>query len=101
MWLSLLFIPATKVVLFFRIQVLFWKENSAHYDAGIAIDDVRFYDCPLPRPTIDSECPENEWRCGNQVIMSGPWLNCEKYVTIDLICGWLSSEFESQPSQKL
>ena len=49
-------------------QLIFYKENSPHYDAGIAVDDVRFYDCPLPRPTIDDECPTEEWRCSNKVI---------------------------------
>ena len=49
-------------------QLIFYKENSPHYDAGIAVDDVRFYDCPLPRPTIDNECPTEEWRCSNKVI---------------------------------
>ena len=49
-------------------QLIFYKENSPHYDAGIAVDDVRFYDCPLPRPTADDECPTEEWRCSNKVL---------------------------------
>lgn len=49
-------------------QLIFYKENTPHYDAGIAVDDVRFYDCPLPRPTADDECPTEEWRCSNKVL---------------------------------
>ena len=42
------------------------KEQSAKYDAGIAIDDVALIDCPLKRPT-ESDCPVEEWKCENQV----------------------------------
>ena len=43
------------------------KEQSAKYDAGIAIDDVALIDCPLKRPT-ESDCPVDEWKCENQVL---------------------------------
>ena len=51
------------------------KEQSAKYDAGIAIDDVALIDCPLKRPT-ESDCPVDEWKCENQV---------RKYVTLNII----------------
>ena len=37
------------------------------YDAGVAVDDVQFVDCPMPRPTKE-ECPaEKSYRCENNV----------------------------------
>ena len=49
-----------------HIQIVVKKEQSAKYDAGIAIDDVALIDCPLKRPT-ESDCPVDEWKCENQV----------------------------------
>ena len=37
------------------------------HDVGMALDDVAFNSCPLPRATQSDECPANEWRCGNKV----------------------------------
>lgn len=56
-------------------EIVAKKELSHHYDAGIAIDDVSFHSCFLPRPTIDSECPANHWRCTNNVC-----------ITLDRLC---------------
>ena len=43
---------------------------SHSYDAGIALDDVSFYSCPLPRPTQGEDCPPNQWRCENKVCIT-------------------------------
>ena len=43
------------------------KESSKVYDAGMAVDDVSFISCPLPRPSSEGECPQEEYKCDNQV----------------------------------
>ena len=55
-----------KFFFLWSFQIVVKKEQSATYDAGIAIDDVALIDCPLKRPT-ESDCPVDEWKCENQV----------------------------------
>ena len=43
--------------------------NNAPYDAGVAIDDVSFVDCHMPRPTI-GECEQMKpFQCDNKVCL--------------------------------
>ena len=48
-------------------MVLDRPHNNQVYDAGVAVDDISFFDCDMPRPT-DGECPhEKPYQCGNLV----------------------------------
>lgn len=51
----------------FSLQIIAKKEPSKVYDAGIAIDDVSFLECALPKP--EESCPPNQWHCMNKVII--------------------------------
>ena len=43
------------VPLFYNHQVGFEKEKAAQFDAGVAIDDINFIDCEMPRPSKEKK----------------------------------------------
>ena len=47
----------------------FEKEKAAVFDAGVAVDDINFIDCKMPRPATENCGPEKPFHCMNSVRM--------------------------------
>ena len=58
------------VPLFYNPQVGFEKEKAAQFDAGVAIDDINFIDCEMPRPSKEECSGEKPFHCMNNVSIS-------------------------------
>ena len=55
------------VPLSYNHQVGFEKEKAAQFDAGVAIDDINFIDCEMPRPSKEQCSGEKPFHCMNNV----------------------------------
>ena len=54
-----------------EFKIVFDRPKHEAYDAGVAVDDIDYVDCDMPRPIDkDAECPEEKsFRCENDVCL--------------------------------
>ena len=52
---------------FSNIQVGFEKDRASVFDAGVAVDDINFIDCEMPRPSTEECGTEKPFHCMNSV----------------------------------
>ena len=71
-----------------EIKLVFNRPSNEAYDAGVAVDDVSFVDCHMPRPT-PGECtePSKPFKCDNEACVE-----YEKVCDITDDCGDGSDE---------
>ena len=44
----------------------FEKDIASVFDASVAVDDIEFAGCGMPRP-VDGECKGSSFQCNNKV----------------------------------